>query len=139
VSCLLQQSLRSRAAFQRIGSARRCHNAPVRSIKGIMRDGARRTAEKQQAAEVRAAEHRRTIAQELAALSDEDLITKSAARSSLSHPYHEMEMQRRLKVAIQEQTAESVQARRAANRIGVALVALTVVLVALTIVLAVRT
>jgi DNA-binding HxlR family transcriptional regulator len=127
-----------RAAFQRIGSAGRCHNAPVRSIKDIMRDGARRTEEKHRALEAQAAAHRRTLAQELAALSDEELITKAAARSSLSHPYHEMEMQRRLKVATQEQTAESVRARRAANRIGVALVALTVVLVALTVVLAAR-
>jgi hypothetical protein len=108
------------------------------SIKAIMRDGARRTEEKQRALDTHLAAQRRTVAQELAALSDEELITTAEARTSLSHPYHEMEMQRRLKVAIQEQTAESVRARRAANRIGVALVVLTVVLVVLTIVLAAR-
>lgn len=103
-----------------------------------MRDGARRTEEKQQAAEVHAAAQRRTVAQKLAALSDEELITTAEARTSLSQPLHEMEMQRRLKVAMQEQTAESARARRAANRIGAALILLTVALVALTVVLAVR-
>jgi hypothetical protein len=104
----------------------------------MMRDGARRTEEKHRALEAEAAEQRRTTAQELAALSDEDLITTAPAQSSLSHPYNQMEMQRRLKVAIQEQTAESVRGRKAANRVGAALILLTFALVALTVVLAVR-
>ena len=81
---------------------------------------------------------RRSRLQGLAALSDEDLIAAAPARTSLSHPYHEMEMQRRLKASIGELIAESVRARRSAFWIGAVLVALTLVLVALTIVLAVR-
>jgi hypothetical protein len=74
----------------------------------------------------------------LAGLSDEELIAAAEARTSLSHPYHEMEMQRRLKAAIENLITESARARRSAFGIGVILVVLTVVLVALTIVLAVR-
>ena len=72
----------------------------------------------------------------LQALSDEDLIAAAEARTSLSHPDAEMEMQRRLKVAIQELTREAGRARRSANWIGVFLIMLTVVLVVLTVVLA---
>jgi hypothetical protein len=99
-----------------------------------MRDGARVVRAEQQAA----GERLNARIHGLAELSDEDLIAKTPARTPVTFPFHEMEMQRRLKVAIQEQTAESVRARRAANRIGIALVALTIVLVALTVVLAVR-
>jgi hypothetical protein len=74
----------------------------------------------------------------LAGLSDEELIAAAEARTSLSHPYREMEMQRRLKAAIEDLTAESARARRSAFWIGAILVALTMVLVALTVVLAVR-
>ena len=47
-------------------------------------------------------------------------------------------MQRRLKAAIEDLTAESARARRSAFWVGAILVALTMVLVALTVVLAVR-
>ncbi|WP_187366070.1 hypothetical protein [Trebonia kvetii] len=47
-------------------------------------------------------------------------------------------MQRRLKSAVEDLTAESVRARRSAFWIGVIVVALTLVLMALTIVLAVK-
>jgi len=49
-----------------------------------------------------------------------------------------MEMQRRLKVAIEALTAETVLGRKAANRAAVLIVGLTAVLVALTVVLALR-
>jgi hypothetical protein len=49
-----------------------------------------------------------------------------------------MEMQRRLKVAIQALTAETVIARKSANRGALIIVALTAALVALTVVLALR-
>lgn len=108
----------------------------VRSKRRIVRDGARSTDGKQQAPGAQVAAPCRTVAQDLAALSDEELIT--TAGTTLSQPYNEMEMQRRLKVAIEGLTDESVRARRSAFWIGVILVALTVALVALTVVLAVR-
>lgn len=49
-----------------------------------------------------------------------------------------MEMQRRLKVAIEALTVETVLGRKAANRAAVLIVGLTAVLVALTVVLAIR-
>jgi hypothetical protein len=49
-----------------------------------------------------------------------------------------MEMQRRLKVAIERLTGETVAARKSANRAALAVIVLTAVLVALTVVLAVR-
>jgi hypothetical protein len=49
-----------------------------------------------------------------------------------------MEMQRGLKVAIQDLAAETVSARRSANRGAVILVVLTAALVALTVVLALK-
>jgi len=102
-----------------------------------MRDGARRTEDKQRALGAQLAAQRRTVAQNLAALSDEELITTAQARTSLSRPYNEMEMQRRLKDAIQELTKETTRARIWAAWGTAALAALTVVLVALTVVLAV--
>jgi hypothetical protein len=49
-------------------------------------------------------------------LTDDELIAQSPARSSLSVPHHEMEMQRRLKDSIQALTKET--ARRAGGRSG---------------------
>ncbi len=100
----------------------------------MLQERARKDDQQRQAVEA----HRRGKLQGLAALSDEDLIAAAEARTSFSHPYHEMEMQRRLKAAIGDLIAESVRARRSAFWIGVILVALTVVLVALTVVLAIR-
>jgi hypothetical protein len=44
-------------------------------------------------------------------LSDDELIAKAEARTSMSHPYREMEMQRRLKDSIQALTTETAKAR----------------------------
>ena len=81
----------------------------------------------------------------LSLLSDKDLIVKSAARTSMSHPDHEMEMQRRLKDAVELLTGEIITSRKSADKLAgrvvflnVLLVIMTAVLVALTIVLAVR-
>jgi hypothetical protein len=78
----------------------------------------------------------------LAGLSDAELIASTPAIPSQDH---QMEMNRRLKVAIAELTAETVAARRSSERAGTRLVWLTAVvvlltaaLVALTIVLAVK-
>jgi hypothetical protein len=71
-------------------------------------------------------------------LSDDELIAQAEARTSLSHPYHEMEMQRRLKDSIQALTNETAKARWWAFWGSVAIGALTLVLVALTIVLALK-
>jgi hypothetical protein len=71
-------------------------------------------------------------------LSDDELIAASPARSSLSHPHHEMEMQRRLKDSIEALTKETAKARWWAFWGSVVIGALTVVLVALTIVLALK-
>ena len=68
-------------------------------------------------------------------LSDEELI---ATDPTIPGARHQMEMQRRLKVVIQDLTAETVSARRSADRAAVILVVLTAALVALTVVLALR-
>ncbi len=70
---------------------------------------------------------------QLADVSDEELI---ATDHSIPSARNQMEMQRRLKVAIEALTAETVLGRKAANRAAVMIVALTAVLVALTVVLA---
>jgi hypothetical protein len=44
-------------------------------------------------------------------LTDDELIAAAEARTSMSHPYHEMEMQRRLKHAPLAQIAESRKGR----------------------------
>jgi hypothetical protein len=72
---------------------------------------------------------------QLADISDEELI---ATDHSIPSSRNQMEMQRRLKVAIEALTAETVLGRKAANRAAVMIVGLTAVLVALTVVLAVR-
>ncbi len=72
---------------------------------------------------------------QLADLSDEELI---ATDHSIPSARNQMEMQRRLKVAIEALTAETVLGRKVATWLAVIIVALTVVLVALTVVLAVR-
>jgi hypothetical protein len=72
-------------------------------------------------------------------LTDDELIAQAPARSSLSHPHHEMEMQRRLKDAIVALTTETTKARWWAFWGAIAIGVLTLVLVALTIVLALKT
>jgi hypothetical protein len=72
---------------------------------------------------------------QMANISDAELI---ATDLSIPSARNQMEMQRRLKVAIETLTAETILGRKAANRAAVTIVALTAVLVALTVVLAVR-
>jgi hypothetical protein len=71
-------------------------------------------------------------------LADDELIAQAPARTSLSHPHHEMEMQRRLKDSIDRLTRETARARWWAFWGSAAIAALTVVLVVLTIVLALK-
>lgn len=72
---------------------------------------------------------------QLASLSDAELI---ASDPSIPGVTHQMEMSRRLKVAIIDLTRETVAARKSSERVGYLLILLTVVLVALTVVLAVK-
>ena len=71
----------------------------------------------------------------LSDLSDVELI---ATDPSIPGAKHQMEMQRRLKVAIEALTAETILGRKVATWVAVIIAALTAVLVALTVVLAVR-
>jgi hypothetical protein len=71
----------------------------------------------------------------LSDLSDVELIARDP---TIPGAKHQMEMQRRLKVAIEALTAETIRGRKVATWLAVIGVALTVVLVALTVVLAVR-
>jgi len=72
---------------------------------------------------------------QLADLSDAELI---ATDPSIPSTRNQMEMQRRLKVAIEALTAETVLGRKVATWLAVIIAALTAALVALTVVLAVR-
>lgn len=99
-----------------------------------MSDGAKKVEADRRAAQERLDKRIRG----LAALSDEELIAQASARTPVSFPWHEMEMQRRLKDSIEAQTAESRRARWWGFWGSVAIGALTVVLIALTVVLAVR-
>lgn len=79
---------------------------------------------------------------QLARLSDAELI---ATTPGITNETHQMELARRLKVAIQELTGETVAARESSDRasariawLNVVLVLLTAALVALTVVLAVK-
>jgi hypothetical protein len=78
----------------------------------------------------------------LAGLSDAELIATNPGRAN---PTHEMELTRRLREAISDLTAETIEARRSADRqsgrlvgVTVAIAVMTGVLLALTVVLAVR-
>jgi hypothetical protein len=71
----------------------------------------------------------------MAGLSGAELI---AADVSIPSARNQMEMQRRLKVAIEALTAETVLGRKVATWLAVIIAALTAALVALTVVLAVR-
>jgi hypothetical protein len=72
---------------------------------------------------------------QLASLSDAELISTDP---SIPGATHQMELSRRLKVAIRELTGETVAARKSSERVGRLLILLTAVLVALTVVLAVK-
>lgn len=74
----------------------------------------------------------------LAKLSDEQLIAEVPANNTWSYPWHEMEMQRRLKDAIQAQTKEAARSRVWAAWGSAVIALLTLALVGLTVVLAVR-
>lgn len=78
------------------------------------------------------------LARGLQSLSDDELISQAQARTSLSYPYHEMEMQRRLKDSIQELTAETRLSRRSSDRWSLIIAVLTAAIVAFTIVLALK-
>jgi hypothetical protein len=110
----------------------------VRSLKDALAAAVRRRRESDRAfeAQLRAADQARL--QELGALSDEELIAQAPARTSLSKPRHEMEMQRRLKVATENLTAETQKARIWAAWSSAVIAILTVVLVVLTVVLATK-
>ena len=110
------------------------HNRLVRNLKTIMSDGARRISAEQRAAEERLDRQIRG----LASLSDEQLMARAPARTPAAFPWHEMEMQRRLKDSIEALTKETTRARWWAFWGTGAIVALTLALVALTVVLAVR-
>ena len=71
----------------------------------------------------------------LSALSDVELI---ATDPTIPGAKRQMEMQRRLKVAIEALTAETVRGRKVATWLAATVAALTAVGVALTVVLAVR-
>jgi hypothetical protein len=72
---------------------------------------------------------------QLANISDAELI---ATDPSIPSARNQMEIQRRLKVAIEALTAETILGRKVATWVAAIIAALTAVLVALTIVLAVR-
>jgi len=72
----------------------------------------------------------------LQSMSDEELI--APARTSLSHPHHEMEMQRRLRDSILALTLETCRSRWWALWGTVAIGLLTAVLIVLTVVLAMK-
>lgn len=94
-------------------------------------------ASEQRAARAADAAHQKAVANvnHLRALTDDELIAGAQARTSLSHPYHEMEMQRRLKDAILAQTAETTKGR-IWGAWGTAVIAvLTIVVIVLTVVL----
>ncbi len=71
----------------------------------------------------------------LRGLTDDELIAAAEARTSMSHPYYEMEMQRRLKDTTLTQIAESRKGR-IWGAWGTAVMALLVIVgIALTVVL----
>jgi hypothetical protein len=121
-----------------LGGRHSCHDGPVHSF----RDGwnnAVRAGEDKSAQAARAMRHKGVAAaHHLQSMSDEELIAAAEARTSLSHPYHEMEMQRRLKDSIDALALETRRARWWAFWGTVAIGVLTAVIIALTVVLAVH-
>jgi len=115
-----------------------CNFPPLEWLRRHVRK--RQAAEREWRAQVRAmnVEH----VGELAALGDAELIATNPGRAN---PTHEMELTRRLKEAITGLTAETVAARKSADRASTRIVGLTAAvavmtaaILALTVVLAVR-
>jgi hypothetical protein len=102
-------------------------------------DAKGRAVEERNAREAATARHRAVSGvRGLRDLTDDELIAQAPARTSLSQPHHEMEMQRRLKDAVQDLTAEARLSRRSSGRWSLIIVVLTAVIIALTIVLALK-
>ena len=77
-------------------------------------------------------------ARRLQDLTDDELIAEAPARTSLSQPHHEMEMQRRLKDSIERLALETAKALWWAFWGSTIIGVLTAVIVALTVVLALK-
>ena len=110
-------------------------NWPVFSIREWWANAQRISEQKAVAATEAARHNNAALVNRLRSLSDDELIAAAEARTSFSHPYHEMEMQRRLKDAILNQVAESRRGRMW-GAWGTAVIAtMTVVVIVLTVVL----
>lgn len=97
---------------------------------------AQRITEQKAAAATEAARHNdAAMINRLRSLTDDELIAATQVRTSFSHPYQEMEMQRRLKDAIVDQVAESRRGRIWGAWGTAVIAALTVVVIVLTVVL----
>jgi hypothetical protein len=97
---------------------------------------AQRASEQKVAAAADAARQNDTaMVNHLRHLSDDELIAAAEARTSMSHPYHEMEMQRRLKDATLAQIAESRKGRIWGAWSTAVMALLAIVGIALTVVL----
>jgi hypothetical protein len=81
------------------------------SIKMWWARSQRITEQKAAAAADTARQNDAAMVNHLRSLTDVELITAAEARTSMSHPYHAMEMQRRLKNAVLAQVAESRRGR----------------------------
>ena len=104
-------------------------------IKTWWADAQRITERKAAAAADTARQNDAAMVNHLRGLTDDELIAAAEARTSMSHPYHEMEMQRRLKDSILAQVAESRKGRIWGAWGAAAIAALTLVLIVLTVVL----
>ena len=122
------------------GGPERCATArPARHTRAVAENKVRaffrqRRQKDEQWRQAGLAQHLDSVNQ-LASLSDAELI---ATDNSIPSVTHQMEMSRRLKVALTQLTRETVAARKSSERIGVLLILLTIMIAALTVVLAVR-
>jgi hypothetical protein len=83
----------------------------VFSIREWWSNAQRAEAQKVAAAADAARRNDAAMVNHLRGLTDDELIAAAEARTSMSHPYHEMEMQRRLKDTTLTQIAESRKGR----------------------------
>jgi len=83
----------------------------VFSIREWWSNAQRAGAQKVAAAADAARQNDAAMVNHLRGLTDDELIAAAEARTSMSHPYHEMEIQRRLKDATLAQIAESRKGR----------------------------
>ena len=81
------------------------------SIREWWSNAQRAGAQKVAAAADAARQNDAAMVNHLRGLTDDELIAAAEARTSMSHPYHEMEIQRRLKDATLAQIAESRKGR----------------------------